>query len=74
MVAKHKLGPGMDLETLEAPAQATTNPEVSAAAIELFNRMQDPGFAAGAAKFMSMSPKEMGEAARQAAAASKTLR
>jgi hypothetical protein len=44
---------------------------VSAAAIRLVAQMQEAGFAGRVEKFMSMSGKEVGEAARKAAAVRK---
>jgi hypothetical protein len=40
---------------------------ISDAAMQLFEQMQTVDFAGGATKFMSMSPEEIGEAARRAA-------
>jgi hypothetical protein len=56
----------------EAPEKAADS--VSAIAMQLYGQQQEPGFQAGVEKFLSLSPEEMGEIARRAAASRKAAR
>ncbi len=58
----------------KAERSNSENVPVSATAMQLFEQMQDLDFAGGVEKFLSMSPREMGEAALKAATVRKAPR